>query len=933
MGVGGSASSGLLGVLAGIAAVSVLQWTFRSTESKQPLAVVPAAASLQGHVGDELPRHERRRWQHRMHRQHKQRASQDEQVLEKLLLFSPPSPTPWSPRACPLNCSNAGICNQDTGECLCRMGRLGSGCEELDAFPCNLPHGEQLVNRCAGHCDLESQKCICGGGKYPNRSMHKCEFKGITSWIKWFGPGWDYARTAESPRQLWSKASDAPAYLRAHPSFNEPAPPANARFERVAWCDADPALVARRQQIPLARCACNEGMRGDLCELPVLHACLNQCNGRGTCVFGYCQCDESWYGVDCSLHNGHVTVVQPSDHATTDQAAVSDIDYSGARGGDSGARIAATAAADAAAASAAALSQELPSGSPLSVCSTASAATRTRLGMGLAPGGRKRVDGTPFPAIFVYELPIEFNVRLWTGKTRDEDCAVRAYSANNATDWKQHAFGMEVATFERLLVSPHRVTDPNAADYFFVPAWGGCWLSRFSRPTARHHDMYEMRKDDPEVILPRAYRASKFYRRAYEYIRHAYPFWNRSAGADHLWTFPHDEGACLAPIEIERSVLVSHWGRTMLHPNNHTSTSTGQGWHVPGYFGRMVGAHRCFTPGKDVLLPIYKSRNFVQASPFVTGKTFPRNVLFNFRGNAHLNQPGYSLGLRQQLYRLLEKHPLRCVCADPGRSGNQILGSVDACAAGGGKDVDGCLLVGGHSKDYIYDLQRSVFCGMLPGNGWGHIEEPIISGCIPVIVMPDIHVQLEGLVDLSKIAVRAYPWTAHAHTHTLHQPRRAHRMYPCVQVRIERHELPHLVEILRALSPSKVASMQAEIAKVWERYTYSGLFKREHAMQIGAPDDLARSRVGIPPAKSDQKAGVFTALEPRLKGVDAVDTLVDHLRLRLLQQKAACPGGDTPRLPEGEVVEPTVKAPPVDHGPPFVPYPPVRFHVWTTGVT
>ena len=171
------------------------------------------------------------------------------------------------------------------------------------------------------------------------------------------------------------------------------------------------------------------------------------------------------------------------------------------------------------------------------------------------------------------------------------------------------------------------------------------------------------------------------------------------------------------------------------------------------------------------------------------------------------------------------------------------------------------------------------------------------------------------------------------HAHTLHQPRRAHRIYPCVQVRIERHELPNLVEILRALSPSKVASMQAEIAKVWERYTYSGLFKREHAMQIGAPDDLARSRVGIPPAKSDQKAGVFTALEPRLKGVDAVDTLVDHLRLRLLQQKAACPGGDTPRLPEGEVVEPTVKAPPVDHGPPFVPYPPVRFHVWTTGVT
>ena len=171
--------------------------------------------------------------------------------------------------------------------------------------------------------------------------------------------------------------------------------------------------------------------------------------------------------------------------------------------------------------------------------------------------------------------------------------------------------------YERLLVSPHRVTDPNIADYFYVPVWGGCWLSRFSRPSARHHDLREMARDDPEVNVkrltrsarpvctqsalqchsltaavplcfvmltqvnvPRALRASRFYRKAYEYIRHHYPYWNRTNGADHFWTFPHDEGACLAPIEIKRSILISHWGRLMLHPNNHTSTSTGQGWYV-----------------------------------------------------------------------------------------------------------------------------------------------------------------------------------------------------------------------------------------------------------------------------------------------------------------------------------------------------------------
>ena len=66
---------------------------------------------------------------------------------------------------------------------------------------------------------------------------------------------------------------------------------------------------------------------------------------------------------------------------------------------------------------------------------------------------------------------------------------------------------MEVAVYERLLVSPHRVTDPNIADYFYVPVWGGCWLSRFSRPSARHHDLREMARDDPEVNVERLTRS------------------------------------------------------------------------------------------------------------------------------------------------------------------------------------------------------------------------------------------------------------------------------------------------------------------------------------------------------------------------------------------------------------------------------------------
>ena len=74
-------------------------------------------------------------------------------------------------------------------------------------------------------------------------------------------------------------------------------------------------------------------------------------------------------------------------------------------------------------------------------CTTNTASARARLKLGME-GPTKLSDGTPFPAIFIYELPIEFNVLLWNTKSKDEDCALRAYTPNNTTDWKQHAFGI-----------------------------------------------------------------------------------------------------------------------------------------------------------------------------------------------------------------------------------------------------------------------------------------------------------------------------------------------------------------------------------------------------------------------------------------------------------------------------------------------------------
>lgn len=39
------------------------------------------------------------------------------------------------------------------------------------------------------------------------------------------------------------------------------------------------------------------------------------------------------------------------------------------------------------------------------------------------------------------------------------------------------------------------------------------------------------------------------------------------------------------------------------------------------------------------------------------------------------------------------------------------------------------------SENYHEDLASSVFCGVMPGDGWsGRMEDSILQGCIPVII-------------------------------------------------------------------------------------------------------------------------------------------------------------------------------------------------------
>lgn len=44
------------------------------------------------------------------------------------------------------------------------------------------------------------------------------------------------------------------------------------------------------------------------------------------------------------------------------------------------------------------------------------------------------------------------------------------------------------------------------------------------------------------------------------------------------------------------------------------------------------------------------------------------------------------------------------------------------------------------SSKYYDDVASSIFCGVLPGDGWsGRLEDSILQGCIPVIIQVSRH--------------------------------------------------------------------------------------------------------------------------------------------------------------------------------------------------
>ncbi|KAB2631351.1 hypothetical protein D8674_008870 [Pyrus ussuriensis x Pyrus communis] len=477
---------------------------------------------------------------------------------------------------CKNDCSGQGVCNHELGECRCFHGYSGEGCSERQQLECNypatpdLPYGRWVVSICSAHCDTTKAMCFCGEGtKYPNRPMaESCGFQ-----VKLPSePG--------APKLTdWAKADLDNVFT--------------TNSSKPGWCNVDPAEAYALKVKFKEECDCKyDGFWGRFCEVPTVCTCINQCSGRGHCRGGFCQCNNGWFGTDCSIPSVASSVKEWPQWLRPAQVDVPD-------------------------------SSHLPG----------------KVDNLNAVVKKKR------PLIYVYDLPPDFNSLLLEGRHFRLECVNRIYDDRNSTLWTDQLYGAQMALYESILASPYRTLNGEEADFFFVPVLDSCIITRAD--DAPHLSMQEHKGLRSSLTL-------EYYRKAYDHIVEQYPFWNRSSGRDHIWFFSWDEGACYAPKEIWSSMMLVHWGNTNSKHKNSTTAYWADNWNDISSDKR--GNHPCFDPDKDLVLPAWKSPDVNSLSSKLWSRSREdRKTLFYFNGNlgpAYPNgrpEASYSMGIRQKL--------------------------------------------------------------------------------------------------------------------------------------------------------------------------------------------------------------------------------------------------------------------------------------------
>ncbi|CAI9100042.1 OLC1v1036962C3 [Oldenlandia corymbosa var. corymbosa] len=501
---------------------------------------------------------------------------------------------------------------------------------------------------------------------------------------------------------------------------------------RRGWCNVDPQDAYDGKVLFKEECDCKyDGLWGRFCEVPVQSVCINQCTGHGYCRGGFCQCEKGWYGMDCSIPSVSSPVTEWPKWLRPAQIQIPDNTNQSGK------------------------------------ISHLNAAVR-----------KKR------PLIYVYDLPPEFNSLLLEGRHYKLECVNRIYDHRNATIWTEQLYGAQMAIFESILASPHRTLNGDEADYFFVPVLDSCIITRADdAPHLSMQDHFGLRSS---LTL-------EYYKKAYYHISTEYPYWNRSSGRDHIWSFMWDEGACYAPKEIWNSMMLVHWGNTNSKHNHSTTAYWADNWDTISSERR--GNHSCFDPDKDLVIPAWKlpDANSLM-SKFWAWPREKRKTLFYFNGNLgpayEYGRPEdtYSMGIRQKVAEEFGSSPNK-----KGQLGKQHAADV--------------VVTPERTDHYHQELASSIFCGVMPGDGWsGRMEDSIYQGCIPVVIQDGIYLPYENVLNYESFAVR-----------------------------IKEDEIPNLMKVLRGFTEEEIEFKLKNVRKLWQRFIYRDSILLEAERQKIAP--------------------------------------------------------------------------------------------------
>ena len=308
-----------------------------------------------------------------------------------------------------------------------------------------------------------------------------------------------------------------------------------------------------------------------------------------------------------------------------------------------------------------------------------------------------------------------------------------------------------------LLKSPLRTQDPEEAHLFYVPIYVGCYL---------HHIGTNFIKASTKIM------------KGVQWIQKTYPYWERTQGRDHVFTFTHDIGGCVAPFrDLKHSIFITNTGE--LHDRSN-AFRTYTGMYTKGYSKYRDLTLPCFNPWKDIVAPpMINDFDMIQWHTKVKNDPsmeLPRNKLATFRGTI-IDKAGwhyYSRGIRQHWLNKYEfDDKIKITAVHP-------------------KDGFGDKAAN-YQKTYRNDFLTSTYCLCPPG--WAtwtpRLYEALLLGCVPAIIADDNVLPFSRTLDYTRFAVH-----------------------------VPENKANDLIELLPQ-SASRIQELQEGVAQVYKAFVYN----------------------------------------------------------------------------------------------------------------